>query len=192
MQRLYHSQHRMMQHSLDNFLLIGIIVGPFGVRGQVKLKTITDQPEHLETAIQTIYVRPHSRHPKPTLPVAYNLLKASLHKPGLMILTLKGITTRTAGEHLRQAEVFIHEDDSLPLDDDEYFIHELYTMQVVTVEGSIIGQVYDVLETGANNVLVVRRDGDSDALIPMTHEVVQQIDRTAGRLIIQPLEGLFP
>jgi 16S rRNA processing protein RimM len=109
-----------------------------------------------------------------------------------MILRLKGITTRTAGENLRQAEVFIHEDDSLPLDDDEYFIHELYTMQVVTVAGSIIGQVYDVLETGANNVLVVRREGDSDALIPMTHEVVQQIDRTAGRLIIQPLEGLFP
>jgi 16S rRNA processing protein RimM len=181
-----------MTISSDNLFLIGYVVGAFGVRGQLKLKIVTDQPEHIENAIKTVYVRPYSRQPHSAPPVAYPLLNAFLHKPGLMILTLKGITTRLEVENLRQAEVFIHENDALPLDENEFFLHELYAMSVATVDGALLGQVRDVLETGANYVLVVQRENEPEVLIPMTHEVVQQINRTDNQIIVRLIEGLLP
>jgi len=174
----------------DDLLLVGYIAGAFGVRGQLRLKAVTDQPEHLEQQIKTLYIRRHSRHPEREPVVAYTLRKVLLHKPGLLVLTVQGITTREEADALRQAEVFIREQDAVPLDEDEYFLHELYDLRVETDQGLLLGSVREVLETGANDVLVVARDAQPDALIPIIHDVVQEIDVTAGRIVVRLLEGL--
>jgi 16S rRNA processing protein RimM len=168
--------------SPDAFLLVGLIVAPFGVRGQVKLRAITDRPEHL-TRVKTIYLGDARS--------ATQLTQLFEHKPGLLVLSLKDVTTREAADDLRGTEVYIHEKDALPLDEDEYYLHQLYDLQVETVAGETLGRVREVLETGANEVLVVARPGQADALIPMTREVVQQLDIAGGRIVIQPLPGLL-
>lgn len=167
----------------DDLLMIGRIVAPFGTRGQVKLRAVTDRPEHLKRHVRTVYVG--AKH------TAYQLVNVFQHKPGLLILTLQGVTTRDAAEELRHAEVSIHEQDAAPLDEGEYYIHQLYGLEVATTEGVVIGQVREVLETGANEVLVVARSGQEDALIPMIHDIVVELDLTGNRLIIQPMEGLL-
>jgi len=170
--------------SPDDTLLIGQIVAPFGVRGQVKLRAYTAHVEHLRRRIRTVYIGDERRE--------YPLNGLIEHKPGLLVLSLGGVTTRDAAEQLRGAEVAIRERDAAPLEDGEYFIHQLYDLLVVDEQGAEIGRVREVLETGANEVLVVARPDQPEALIPMIHDVVQELDIAGGRVIIRVIEGLLP
>jgi 16S rRNA processing protein RimM len=167
----------------DNTILIGQIVAAFGVRGQVKMKAITDQIEHLRRRIRTLYLGPKLQE--------YTLKGLIEHKPGLLILTLANVTTREQAEELRGQDVAILESQAAPLEEGEYFIHQLYGLTVVSDQGEELGKVRDVLETGANDVLVVARPGKSDGLIPMIHDVVQELDIAGGRVIVHVLEGLL-
>ncbi|HNP69631.1 MAG TPA: ribosome maturation factor RimM [Kouleothrix sp.] len=167
----------------DNTILVGQIVAAFGVRGQVKMKAITDQVDHLRRRIGTLYLGPKLQ--------AYQLKRLLEHKPGLLVLTLGGVTTREQAEDLRGQEVAILESQAAPLAEGEYFIHQLYGLKVLTEAGDEIGTVGEVLETGANDVLVVKRPGQSDGLIPMIHDVVRELDTAGGRVVIHLLPGLL-
>jgi 16S rRNA processing protein RimM len=169
--------------SEDEYLLIGEVVAPFGVRGQVKVKSYTDHVDHLRRHIRAVYLGPkHESYP----------LKGVLeHKPGLLVMSLGGVTRREEAEALRGSEVAILEREAAPLEDGEYFIHQLYGLTVVTEDGVEIGSVRDVLETGASEVLVVARSGQPDGLIPMIHDVVQQLDIAGGRVVVRLIEGLL-
>jgi len=167
----------------DNTILIGQIVAAFGVRGQVKMKAITEQIDHLRRRIRTLYVGPKLQE--------YTLKGLIEHKPGLLILTLANVTTREQAEDLRGQDVAILESQAAPLEEGEYFIHQLYGLMVVTDQGEEIGKVREVLETGANEVLVVTRPGKLDGLIPMIRDVVQDFDPASGRVVIHPIAGLL-
>lgn len=167
----------------DEVLLVGQIVGSFGVRGQVKLRAITDQIDHLATRIRRVYVGDQRR--------PYTLRDVQSHKPGILIATLGGIGDRDQAEALRGADVFIHEQDAVPLAEDEYFLHELIGMAVVADTGEQLGTVREVLETGANEVLVVVRPGRREILIPMIRDVLQTFDRSEKRLVVHLLPGLL-
>jgi 16S rRNA processing protein RimM len=166
----------------DETMLVGIITAAFGLRGQVKMRAITNNPDGLRR-VSTLYLGP-KRAP-------YPLRAVHQPKPGTLILTLGGIEGRSAAEELRASEVFIHERDAAPLDADEYYLHQLYGLLVVDEAGAEIGKVREVLETGANEVLVVTRPGQADALIPMIRDVVRTLDIPGGRIVISPIEGLL-
>lgn len=167
----------------EEMLLIGRIVAVFGVQGQVKVRAITDKPDHVRRHIRTVYVGASL--------TPYQLSKVFMHKPGLMIMSFSGVTTREGAEALVNNDVSIREAEAAPLEADEYYIHQLYGLKVVTQDGSVLGEVRDILETGSNDVIVVARRGQSDALIPMIRDVINQIDFDAGRIVITPLEGLL-
>ncbi len=174
-----------MQHSLspDDLLLIGVIAGPFGVKGQVKLKSFTDRPDYLRRHLREIFVG------KKLVP--YTLTKLHEHKPGLLILTLRDVETREAVDDLRGSEVFIRHSDAAPLDEDEYYLHDLIGLQVLTEANQEVGTVREIIETGVHEVLIVTRPGQADALIPLVREFVVEFDLTARRLVIRPIEGLL-
>ncbi|HEX5688787.1 MAG TPA: ribosome maturation factor RimM [Roseiflexaceae bacterium] len=170
--------------SSDETLLIGQIVAPFGVRGQLKMRSYTAHVDHLRRRISTVYLGDKRR--------AYKLSSLFEHKPGLLILTLGGVDTREGAEDLRGQEVAIRESEAAPLEDGEYFIHQLYGLTVVDEAGAEIGRVKEVIETGANDVLIVTRPDQPEALIPMIHDVVQHLDIAGGRVVIRLLDGLLP
>jgi len=167
----------------NELLLIGEIVAPFGVRGQVKVRSYTDRVEHLQRRIRFVYLSPEWQQ--------VPLKNVVGHKPGLLIMTLSGVTKREQAEELRGTEVAIREQEAAPLEEDEYFLHQLYGLTVVNEAGETLGRVREVMETGANDVLVVQREGQSDALIPMIRDVVQELDVANSRIVIRPLEGLL-
>jgi 16S rRNA processing protein RimM len=170
--------------SPDETLLIGQIVAAFGVRGQVKMRSYTTHVEHLRRHIRTIYLGAERR--------AYTLSDLFEHKPGLLILTLAGVATRNDAEDLRGQEVAIRESEAAPLEEGEYFIHQLYGLKVVAEDGTEIGRIKEVIETGANDVLIVTRPDQPEALIPMIHDVVQNLDISGGRVVVRLLDGLLP
>jgi 16S rRNA processing protein RimM len=167
----------------DELLLIGQIGAPFGVRGQVKVKSFTDRPDHIARHVRTILVGEERAE--------YRLRRLSVHKPGLLIATLEGVTTREAADELRGAEVYIRAAEAAPLASDEYFLHDLVGLAAHTVEGELIGTVREVLETGAGEVLVIARQGQADALVPMVNDFIAQLDIPGGKVMIRPIEGLL-
>ncbi|MDZ4717770.1 MAG: ribosome maturation factor RimM [Roseiflexaceae bacterium] len=169
--------------STEEFLLVGQITSSFGLRGQLKMVALTNQIDHLQRRIRTLYIGPE-RQP-------YQIQKLIEHKPGILIVTLDGIRDRDAAELLRGTEAFIREQEAAPLGEGEYFIHSLYGLLVLTEAGEEIGRVREVLETGANDVLVVARTGGGEALIPLIRDVVRDLDIAHGRVVIHPLEGLL-
>ena len=166
----------------DELLLVGQITLPHGVRGQVKLHAITNRPEHLER-VKTIFVG-EGRTP-------YKLTKIAAHKGPVMIASIGGVGSRDAAEALRGQEVFIRQSDAAPLDEDEYYLHDLPGLAVQTVDGAEIGVVKEVIETGANDVLVVTRTAGGEVLIPMIRDVVKALDLPGKLITIEPMPGLL-
>jgi 16S rRNA processing protein RimM len=168
----------------EELLLIGQIGGPFGVRGQFKLKSFTDSPDHIARHVRTLFVGKDRAE--------YTLRRLSVHKPGLLIAELQGVSSRDAADELRGAEVYIRAADAAPLAADEYFLHDLVGLEVHTVDDTTaLGKVREVLETGAGEVLVIARPGLSDALVPMVGDFIAELDIPGGKVVIRPIEGLL-
>ncbi|MCS6939403.1 MAG: ribosome maturation factor RimM [Roseiflexaceae bacterium] len=167
----------------DEVLLIGTVIDAFGLRGEIKVRSVTDRVDHLRRHVRTIFVGEERR--------PFALQRVHEPKAGVLILTLGGVTDRTAAEALRGAEITIRESDAAPLEADEYFIHQLYGLRVVESSGEEIGIVREVLQTGANDVIVVERRGRPETLLPMIHDVVERLDVAAGEIVVRLLPGLI-
>jgi 16S rRNA processing protein RimM len=113
------------------------------------------------------------------------------HSKGLL-LRFEGIDTREEVELLRNQGVFVSADDRPPLPDGEYYLHELIGMQVVTDKGEMLGELSEMIETGATNVYVIRREGKAELLIPATDEVILAVDVDKKSMRVHLLEGLLP
>ncbi|MGW0193090.1 ribosome maturation factor RimM [Nonomuraea sp. NPDC003201] len=164
-------------------LVVGRIGRPHGVRGEVSVEVRTDDPE-LRFAVGTsIATDPAARGP---LVVAGR----RWHK-GFLLLTLEGITDRDAAEELRGTMLVIDSAEVEPSDDpDEFHDHQLIGLTVETAAGEPVGEITDVLHHG-QDLLVVRRIGADEALIPFVKELVPEVDLEGGRLVVDPPEGLL-
>lgn len=168
---------------MDDLLLIGYVVGPFGVRGQVKIKGLTDRPDHIARHVRTLFIGPDHAE--------FTLKRLAEHKPGLFIAELQGIATRDAAEELRGYEISIRASDAAPLAADEFFLHDLLGLAAQTEDGQPIGKVREILETGAGEILVIARPGQPDALVPIVRDFIAALDIPGGTVVIRPIEGLL-
>ena len=93
-------------------------------------------------------------------------------------------------ERLRGKSLYVTRENAVKLKKDEYFIADLIGIQVVSDEGEELGTISDVLQTGANDVYVVSKDGAKDLLIPAIHACIQNVDVAAGQMEVHLLPGL--
>lgn len=164
-------------------LVVGRIGRPHGVRGDVTVEVLTDDPE-LRFAVGTsIATDPAGRGPL--------VVSGSRWHKGFLLLAFEGVHDRDAAEELRGTMLVIDSADVAPSDDpDEFRDHELIGLAVETVSGQPVGEVTDVLHHG-QDLLVVRRSGAEEALIPFVKALVPEVDLKAGRLVVDPPEGLL-
>jgi 16S rRNA processing protein RimM len=80
--------------------------------------------------------------------------------------------------------------ESIPLENGEFFVDELIGLTAVTTTGTVIGKVVDIIETGSNDVYVVKGHG-REYLIPAIRDVVKEIDREGGRILIEVMDGML-
>jgi 16S rRNA processing protein RimM len=158
---------------------VGRINATWGLKGHVKVTPLTSNEERLVAGAELI-VRGERR-----------VVLEVVRPQGYPIMQFEGYPDRTAAERLRGELIEIEPDDLPELPEGEYYVDELRGVTVETTDGSEVGTLADVLTTGANDVYVVKRTGQKDALIPAIPDVVQSVDLEARRMVIDPLPGLL-
>lgn len=111
-------------------------------------------------------------------------------KGDLVLLKLEGIDDMTAAQGLAQAELGVRQQDVWPLPEGSFYIFDLVGCRVVGTGGREIGIVDDVLGMPANDVLVVKME-KGEALVPVTRNVVKQVDLAGKLIVIEEIEGLL-
>ncbi len=168
------------------FLILGKILRPHGVRGELRVQLMTDYPERIvklkkialgdsptSTKVQFYsveFMRPHQD---------YGLLK------------LKTVNDRNNAELLRDLFVMVKTEDAVPLAEDEIYLYQLIGMTVKTDDGEMLGTLTDVLETGANDVYIIKSDRYGEILIPVIDSVVLKTDTDTNIITVRLPEGLL-
>ena len=160
-------------------LVVGRVVGPRGLHGELKVEIESDDPARFH-ALRKVYLGDD------LTPFAVD--RARLFK-GRALLQLAGIADRNTAELWRGAYVYVEIADALPLGEDEYYFHEVEGLAVVTENGTVLGRVTDILPTGANDVYVVNGP-DGELLLPAIKEVVIEVDTVAGTMLVRLPDGL--
>ncbi len=174
---------------MDNqppFLLLGRVLRPHGVRGEVRIRVLTDFPERIQPGAR-IYIGSDPESAADA--VAHELAHVRRHQEYL-ILSFEGIEDRDDADLLRDQYVMVALEDAVPLEEDEFYLFQTIGLLVQTADGEVLGKVTEVLETGANDVYVVQGPR-GEILLPDTKECVIDVDIEARIMTVKLLDGLL-
>jgi len=160
------------------YFTIGKIVNTQGIKGHIRVVPQTDDIKRFELlkSIEVFFEgKPESK--------TYDIEEVSYHK-SFVILKLKGISDMTAAEKLKGYIIKITREAALPLKEDEYYISDLYGMSVITDDGEKIGEIDDIIFTGANDVYVVKAEGQKDVLIPAVKKYILSVNVSENVMVI--------
>jgi 16S rRNA processing protein RimM len=163
-------------------LVIGRIGRAHGVRGDLFVEPMTDEPDH-RYADGTVLMTSNDT----TLTVA-----TSKWHSGRFVVHFAGFDDRNAAETLRGLTLSIEVDPAQsPEDPDEYYDHQLVGLKVVLADGSHVGTIGEVIHLPSQDLLTVLREGESEALIPFVTEFVPDINLATKTVVITPPPGLL-
>ncbi len=171
-----------------HFLLLGEILRPHGVRGELRVRLLTDYPERIND-MERLYLGKDALSEDAE---EYSVEYLRPHQDGYGLLKLAGIDDRNAADLLRQLFVMVALEDAVPLEEGEFYLYQLIGLAVQTQEGQSLGVIREVLETGANDVYIVDSPTHGEILIPVTDETILKTDIQAGLVVVNLPEGLLP
>jgi 16S rRNA processing protein RimM len=164
-------------------VVVGRIGRPHGVRGEVTVEVRTDDPDLRFAPGAVLLTEPAGRGP---LTVAGR----RWHRD-VLLLQLDGVDSREAAEEVRNTELHVPVAELPQLDDpDVFYDHQLVGLSARLTDGTVLGEVAAVRHEGTE-LLVVRRAGAADALIPFVGAIVPTVDLAGGYLVVDPPEGLL-
>lgn len=170
----------MPEQKKTEWATIGTIVAPFGVRGEMKVFSLSDVPDRF-ARLSAVYLTPDYRR------VIVDAVRP--YKGDMYLLKLHGIADPETVETLRNQSLCIPVEELAALPPDSYYQHDIIGLQVLTLDGREIGRVDDILETGANDVYVIK--GEGQILIPAVKDIIKQIDLIRHTMYIDPIAGLL-
>ena len=164
-------------------LRVGVIVKTHGIKGEVKVYPTTYSPLRFE---ELTHVKLKSGKTVRELDIE----QVRFFK-NLVILKFKGIDNINDVEQYKGADLYIPREEGQELGEGEYYIADIIDIRVVTDTGEELGTVRDVLETGANDVYIVKRKGQKDLLLPATEECILDVDIEQNVMTVHLLDGLL-
>lgn len=164
------------------YLAIGQVARAHGLRGELSVTVLTEFPERFKDT-DWVYLGNEQEAE------AYRLESYRWHKPNIL-LKLEGIDDRTQAEQLRGLLVQVPVGEAVPLPEGSYYLYQLIGLEVVDTRGETLGTLTDVIETGANDVYVVRTKG-KEVLLPAIPDVIKSVNLAEGRVVVEVMEGLI-
>lgn len=162
------------------FLAVGRLRRPHGLRGEILMDVLTDFPERIKPGT-TFYIGEQHEPLR---------LKTCRGKKPEMLVSFEGFDDRDQAGQLRNRLVFVRSEDRPPLPEGEYYHHELIGLRVVGETGDELGVLTDILQTGANDVYVVKTPDGAELLLPAIEPVILDINIERGVMRVHLLPGL--
>ncbi len=168
-------------HAEPKYVTVGRILAPHGVRGEVKVEIMTDFPDRF------------MEHPRLYLGRSSTPVRVGSARffKQFVLLKLEGYPDRNSVEGLRGELLQIPIGEAITLEEGEHYVYEMLGLEVITDDGRELGEITEVIETGANDVYVVRGPL-GEVLLPDTDEVVLEVDLKGGKVEVHLLPGLMP
>lgn len=165
------------------YLQIGKIVNTHGVRGEVRLVPLTNDPHRFDE-LEWVYIEKGSAMTK------YSILEVKYTK-GSVILRLSGVDTMEAANSLRDSFVLVDRSNAVKLPKDSFFICDILGSTVVDEKDVVLGQLVDILQTGSNDVYIIKNESGKELLLPALKSVVRAISLEQKRIDVTVPKGLF-
>ncbi len=164
---------------------VGVITSPHGVIGEVNVFPTTDDPKRLRRLKEVILVQ--GKNEKTVEIESVKFFK------NMVILKLAGYDDRDAVEKLRQCSLFVPREKAVRLKEDEYFIADLMGLKVLDgdAKDAELGTLEDVMETGANDVYVIRLLDGRELLLPAIKQCILEVNVEEGFVRVHVLDGLL-
>ena len=163
------------------YLAIGHLRRPHGVHGEIVMEVHTDFPERIKKGMKVFVGESHD---------AMVIEGARFHNEGL-IVKFHAVDSPEDVGRLRNLWVYVASADRPPLPEGQYYFHELIGLQVVDDTDDLIGELTEIIETGANNVYVVTRADKSEVLLPAIPSVILDVDMGRRLMRVHLLDGLL-
>ncbi|MCX6020549.1 MAG: ribosome maturation factor RimM [Chloroflexi bacterium] len=162
----------------SKLIMVGRVLGPRGLAGEMRVEPLSSNPARFVKGARLVLAGEWRQ-------LAFCRLQKDHY-----VLRIEGIDTPEAVQALRSEPLYAEEATAPALQEDWYYHYQLLGLTVVTEEGRTLGVLEQILETGANDVYIVRGEG-KEHLIPAIADVVRQVDLDAHRIVIRPLPGLL-
>ncbi|OOB78252.1 MAG: 16S rRNA processing protein RimM [Epulopiscium sp. Nuni2H_MBin003] len=161
---------------------IGKIINTHGIKGELRVLPTTEDNNRFKK-LDEIYIQTKELQ-------KYTIESVRLHK-NFVLLKLEGVDDINDAEQLKNYNIKIYRKDSLPLEQNEYYISDLYGLTVKTQEGRVLGILDDILFSSANDVYVVKsEDTPKQLLIPAIKQCIIEVNIEQKYMIVNLLEGL--
>ena len=175
---------------MEQFLRIGVITSTHGVRGEVKVFPTTDSPQRFRE-VKDVILRTKTKDIRTEI-------KGARFFKNLAIVQFDCFSSPEEAAKYTGAEVYIDRKDGQPLEEGEYYIADLIGCQVIAEDGTMLGIVRDVLQTGANDVYVVgcgvpdeKGLKEKEILLPVIKDCIKQVDIEKGEILVHIMPGLL-
>jgi 16S rRNA processing protein RimM len=163
------------------YLAIGYLRRPHGVSGEIIMDVHTDFPDRIKSG-RKIYIG--DKHESATFDTV------RVHGDSLLI-SLRGYDTPEAVGRFRNQWVHVKAKDVPPLPEGQHYKYEIVDLEVIDDQGNPLGRIAEILETGANDVYVVRDEAGKEILLPAIPSVILEVDMELRQMKVHLLEGLI-
>ena len=167
---------------MEDLLQVGVITTTHGIRGEVKVYPTTDDVHRFEE-LESVLLDTGKEYRELKI-------KSVKYFKQYAILKFKGIDNINDIEKYKGKSLFVTRENAQLLGEDEYYIADLIGMEVYLDDGSHFGMLKDVMETGANDVYIIKTEEGKEVLIPAIYECILNVDVEAGKMEIHLLDGL--
>lgn len=167
---------------MEELLQVGVITSTHGVRGEVKVFPTTDDPTRFKKLKKIILDTGKEQ-------LELEIAGVKFFK-NMVILKFREFDNINDVEKYRQKKLYVTRENAVKLKKNEYFIADLIGLRVQTDEGEALGELTDVIQTGANDVYVVRTIDEDELLLPAIRECIREVDIEARNMVVHMMPGL--
>jgi 16S rRNA processing protein RimM len=171
------------QQKETEWATVGKVVAPFGVHGELKVRSLSDIPDRF-TELEVVYLGP--------VHVPHRIISARPSKGDMMVLKLSDIDDANTAEAVRNCDIAIPISQLAELPSDSYYQHDIIGLRVYTLDGRFLGKIVDIMPTGSNDVYIIEAAADNkQLLIPAIKDVIKQVDLSRQMMYIEAIQGLL-
>lgn len=167
----------------DDMFRIGVITSTHGLKGEVKVFPTTDDVNRFKKLKDCVI-----RTKREDIPVEKSSCRFFKN---MVILGFKGFDDINAIEKYKGCELYVTRENAVPLEENEYYIADAIGSDVLLEDGSKLGTLNDVMQTGANDVFVVDLEAGGEVLLPVIPSVVLDLNTDEKKIVVRLMKGML-